>query len=81
MNLIFLQTKYSFYYTQRTNDFDDGLAIHSDRNHLKVIDKYDLVLNDIGNRVGLLLNIKYNEKCFLLSNIYLIFSYNSYDYR
>jgi mRNA deadenylase 3'-5' endonuclease subunit Ccr4 len=55
-----LSSKYSFFYVQRTGDLDDGLAIFVDRNHLKVIDKYALLLHDIGNRLGLLLNLEYN---------------------
>jgi hypothetical protein len=78
MNLIFLQTKYFFYYVQRTNDFDDGLIILVDKNNLKVIDKYDL-LNNIGNRIGLSLNIEFNGKCLLLIDIHLIFPHNSFD--
>lgn len=76
-----LSSKYSFHYVQRTNDLDDGLAILVDKNYLKVIDQYDLLLYDIGNRVGLLLNLEYNGKCLLLVNIHLTFPHNSFDRR
>lgn len=76
-----LASRYSFHYVQRTNDLDDGLAILVDRNFFKVIDKYDLLLNDIGNRVGLLLNLEYNGKCLLLINIHLTFPHNAFDRR
>jgi mRNA deadenylase 3'-5' endonuclease subunit Ccr4 len=74
-----LSSKYSSYYVQRTHGLDDGLAIFVDRNHIKVRDKVDLLLHDIGNRVGLLLNLEYNGKCLLLINIHLTFPHNSYD--
>jgi mRNA deadenylase 3'-5' endonuclease subunit Ccr4 len=74
-----LSSKYSFHYVQRTHGLDDGLAIFVDRNHIKVVDKLDLLLHDIGNRVGLLLNLEYNGKCLLLINIHLTFPHNSYD--
>jgi mRNA deadenylase 3'-5' endonuclease subunit Ccr4 len=74
-----LSSKYSFHYVRRTHNLDDGLAILVDRNHLKVIDQYDLLLHDIGNRVGLLLNLEYNGQCLLLINIHLTFPHNSFD--
>ncbi len=76
-----LSSKYSFHYVQRTHDLDDGLAIFVDRNYFKVIDKVDLLLHDIGNRVGLLLNLEYNGKCLLLVNIHLTFPHNAFDRR
>ncbi len=76
-----LSSQYSFHYVQRTNDLDDGLAIFVDRNYFKVIDKVDLLLNDIGNRVGLLLNLQFNGKCLLLINIHLTSPYNPFDRR
>ncbi|CAF3491307.1 unnamed protein product [Rotaria sp. Silwood1] len=76
-----LSSKYAFHYVQRTNDLDDGLAILVDKNYLKFVDKYDLLLYDIGNRVGLLLNIEYNGKCLLLINIHLTFPHDSFDRR
>ncbi|CAM4890858.1 unnamed protein product [Rotaria socialis] len=75
----YLSPKYSFHYVQRTHDLDDGLAILVDKNYFKVIDKYDLLLHDIGNRVGLLLNLEYDGKCLLLINVHLTFPHNSFD--
>ncbi len=74
-----LSSKYSFHYIQRTCGLDDGLAILVDRNHIKVIDKYDLLLHDIGNRVGLLLDLEINGERVLLINIHLTFPHNSFD--
>jgi endonuclease/exonuclease/phosphatase family metal-dependent hydrolase len=76
-----MSSKYSFHYLQRTRNLDDGLAILVDRNHIKVLDKYDLLLHDIGNRVGLLLHLQFEGKSLLLINIHLTFPHNSYDRR
>jgi len=75
----YLSSKYSFHYVQRTHNLDDGLAILVDRNYFKVIDQFNLFLNDIGNRVGLLLNLEYNGKCLLIINIHLTFPHDSFD--
>ncbi len=77
-----LSSRYSVHYVQRTHDLDDGLAIFVDRNYFEVVDKVDLLLYDIGNRVGLLLNLEYNNgKCLLLVNIHLTFPHNAFDRR
>ncbi|CAF1409114.1 unnamed protein product [Adineta ricciae] len=74
-----LSSKYSSYYVQRTHDHDDGLAIFVDRNHFKFINQEDLLLNDIGNRVGLLLHLEYKGKALLVINIHLTFPHNAFD--
>ena len=76
-----LSSKYSSYYVRRTGGLDDGLAIFIDRTHFEVIDKIDLLLHDIGNRVGLLLHLQFNGQCLLLVNIHLTFPHNVYDRR
>jgi hypothetical protein len=52
-----------------------------DKNHWKVFDRYNLLLNDIENHIGLLLNLQFNEKCLLLINIHLTFPHNSFNDR
>jgi mRNA deadenylase 3'-5' endonuclease subunit Ccr4 len=74
-----LSSQYSFHYVRRTHDLDDGLAIFVDQNYFKVIDKVDLLLNDTGKRVGLLLNLEYNGKCLLVINIHLTSPHNPFD--
>ncbi|CAF1324607.1 unnamed protein product [Rotaria sordida] len=76
-----LSSKYSFYTLQRTGFLDDGLAILVDTNYLKVIDKYELKLNDIGNRIGLLLNLELNGKNILLINLHLTFPHYRFERR
>lgn len=76
-----LSSKYSSYYVRRTHGLDDGLAIFVDRTHFQVIDKVDLLLHDIGNRVGLLLHLQFNDQYLLLVNIHLTFPHNVYDRR
>lgn len=76
-----LSSKYSPYYVRRTHGLDDGLAIFVDRTHFQVIDQVDLLLHDIGNRVGLLLHLQFNGQDLLLVNIHLTFPHNAYDRR
>ncbi|UJR07637.1 hypothetical protein I4U23_011925 [Adineta vaga] len=76
-----LSSKYSFYTLQRTSSLDDGLAILVDTNHLQVIDKCEFKLNDVGNRVGLLLHLKFQEKNLLLFNIHLTFPHYRFERR
>ena len=76
-----LSSKYSAYYVRRTHGLDDGLAIFVDRTHFQVIDKVDLLLHDIGNRVGLLLHLQFNGESLLLVNIHLTFPHHSADRR
>jgi len=52
-----------------------------DKNHWKVFDRYNLLLDDIENHIGLLLNLQFNEKCLLLINIHLTFPHNSFNDR
>ncbi|CAF1241756.1 unnamed protein product [Rotaria sp. Silwood1] len=74
-----LSSKYSFYTLQRTGFLDDGLAILVDSNHLKVIDIYNMKLNDIGHRIGLLLNFEFNGKNILLINLHLTFPHYRFE--
>ncbi|CAF3119800.1 unnamed protein product [Rotaria socialis] len=76
-----LLSKYSFYTLRRTGLLDDGLAILVDSNHFKVLDKYELILNDIGDRIGLLLNLEFNGKNLLLINIHLTFPHHRFESR
>lgn len=76
-----LSSIYSSYYVRRTHGLGDGLAIFIDRKHFQLIDKVDLLLHDIGNRVGLLLHLQFHGKCLLLVNIHLTFPHNAYDRR
>ncbi|CAF2676249.1 unnamed protein product [Rotaria sp. Silwood2] len=76
-----LSSKYSFYTLQRTGFLDDGLAILVDSKRFKVVDKYDIKLNDIGNRIGLLLNLEFNEKNILLINLHLTFPHYRFERR
>jgi endonuclease/exonuclease/phosphatase family metal-dependent hydrolase len=76
-----LSSKYSFYTLRRTGFLDDGLAILVDRNHVKVIDKCDFKLNDIGHRVGLLLHIEFHGKSLLLLNVHLTFPHYRFERR
>ena len=74
-----LSSKYSFHTLQRTDSLDDGLAVLVDFNYLKVLDKYELKLYDIGNRIGLLLNLEFNGKNILLINIHLTFPHHKFE--
>ncbi|CAF1104548.1 unnamed protein product [Adineta steineri] len=74
-----LSSKYNFYTLQRTGSLDDGLAILVDSNHIKVIDKCELILNDIGNRVGLLLHMEFNGNNLLLLNVHLTFPHHRFE--
>ena len=74
-----LSSRYSFHYIQRTGDLEDGLAILVDRTQLTVQDQCDLRLNDIGNRVGLLLNVDYHGQCLLIVNVHLTFPHGDLD--
>jgi len=77
-----LSSKYLFYSVRRTNNLDDGLAIFVNRNMFKVKDKVDFLLNDIGNRVGLLLHVEDNNgQSLLILNIHLTFPHNTFDRR
>jgi mRNA deadenylase 3'-5' endonuclease subunit Ccr4 len=76
-----LSSRYSSHYVQRTHGLDDGLAIFVDRNYFRVIDKVDLLLYDIGNRVGLLLHLEHDGQCLLLVNVHLTFPHNAFDRR
>jgi len=77
----YLSSKYSFYTLQRTGLLDDGLAILVDSKYLKVIDKCEFKLNDIGHRVGLLLHIEFNQKSLLIINIHLTFPHYRFERR
>lgn len=77
----YLVPKYSFFTLQRTGLLDDGLAILADSKHCQVLDKQELVLNDIGNRIGLLLNIDFNGINILLANIHLTFPHHGFERR
>jgi len=46
-----------------------------------VKNKIDLLLTDIDNSVGLLLNLEYNGKCFLTLNVHFVFPQNLFDRR
>ena len=74
-----LSTKYSFHYVQRTHNLADGLAILIDRHRFQLVNKVDLLLNDIGNRVGLLLHLNFREHPLILVNIHLTFPHDSFD--
>jgi len=74
-----LSSKYSFYTLRRTGLLDDGLAILVDSKYLKVIDKCELKLRDVGNRIGLLLHIEFNEKPLLLINVHLTFPHHRFE--
>ena len=74
-----LLSRYSCHYIQRTGDLNDGLAILIDRTHLTVREQYDLRLYDIGNRVGLLLNVDYHGQCLLIVNVHLTFPHEEFD--
>lgn len=77
-----LSAKYKFYTLQRTGLLDDGLAILvDDSNHLKVLDKCEFKLNDVGNRIGLLLHLECNHKNILLINIHLTFPHYKFERR
>ncbi|CAF3585929.1 unnamed protein product [Adineta steineri] len=76
-----LSSKYSFHYVRRTQNLDDGLAILVDKSQFKVVEKCELLLHDIGNRVGLLLNLEHNGQRLLIVNIHLTFPHNSFDRR
>jgi mRNA deadenylase 3'-5' endonuclease subunit Ccr4 len=76
-----LSSKYTFYTLQRTGYLDDGLAILVDHNHLKVIDKCDFKLNDLGHRVALLLNLEFQGKSLLLINLHLTFPHHKFERR
>lgn len=76
-----LSSKYSFYTLQRTGALDDGLAILVDSNHVQVIDKCDFKLNDVGNRVGLLLHLRFRDKDLLLLNVHLTFPHYRFERR
>ena len=71
---------HSFYYVQRTCDLDDGLGIFlRKKSTLKFINQKNLYLNDIGNRVALLLHLKYENNPLLIINIHLTFPHHSSD--
>ncbi|CAF3687359.1 unnamed protein product [Rotaria sp. Silwood1] len=76
-----LSPKYSFYTLQRTGFLDDGLAILIDSNRVKFIDRYDMKLHDIGNRIGILLNLEFNGKNILVINLHLTFPHNRFERR
>ena len=76
-----LSPKYSFYSVQRTGALDDGLVILVDHNQVKVIKTQELILNDIGNRVGLLLHLEYRGEQLLLINVHLTFPHHRFEYR
>jgi endonuclease/exonuclease/phosphatase family metal-dependent hydrolase len=76
-----LSSKYTFYTLQRTGLLDDGLAILVDSNHVKVIDKCELKLHDVGNRIGLLLHMKFNGNDLLLLNVHLTFPHHRFERR
>lgn len=74
-----LSAKYSCYYVRRTSGIDDGLAIFVDRSRFEFVNKVDLILNDIGNRVGLLVHLKMRAHHLIVVNVHLTFPHHSFD--
>ena len=74
-------SRYSFYSLSRTGSLDDGLAILVDQNLCQVKDKCELILNDVGNRVGLLLQLDYQGRTILLVNLHLTFPHHRFERR
>ena len=72
-------SKYSFYTLRRTGSADDGLAILVDNQNVKFINKCEFKLRDIGNRVGLLLHLEYQNKPLLLFNVHLTFPHYRFE--
>lgn len=73
------QSNYSFYYLQRKNPTDDGLAVFVRNQHFKVVESCHLILNDVGNRVGLLLNLDFHGRTILLLNLHLTFPHHRFE--
>ncbi|CAF1534399.1 unnamed protein product [Didymodactylos carnosus] len=85
-----LSKEYKFFYRQRTHYADDSLVILISKQEqngfkLEIIDRYDCLLCDVGNRIGLLLRIcltiidTNQTSDFLLLNLHLTFPHNSFD--
>ncbi|CAF4431293.1 unnamed protein product [Didymodactylos carnosus] len=85
-----LSKEYKFFYRQRTHYADDGLVILISKQEqngfkLEIIDRYDCLLYNVGNRVGLLLRIcltiidTNQASDFLLLSLHLTFPHNSLD--
>lgn len=74
-----LSSKYSFYTLRRTGSLDDGLAILVDTQQVQFINKCEFKLRDIGNRVGLLLHLEYQNKPLLLFNVHLTFPHYRFE--
>lgn len=73
---------HSFYYVQRTHELNDGLAIFLNKTSpLKYHRQKNLYLNDVGNRVGLLLHLKYEKQSILIVNVHLTFPHHDFDRR
>ena len=74
-----LSSKYSFFTLRRTGSLDDGLAILVDSKKIRVVEKCEFKLNDIGHRVGLLLHLEFHGQPLLLFNVHLTFPHHRFE--
>jgi len=66
---------------QRTRSKDDGVAIFYNRQEFKVLDRKDIIFDDSGDRVALLLHLKHlkAECSFVVANTHLTFPHHFQD--